>query len=84
MEGNAVGLSKKGIIVDTVAFHKFVDLNHQDSKPVHKCIKVLSGLQMISVQCLNPFRANSGKQKPYRSQMSFLYTGALYAVLIFL
>ena len=32
-------LSKKGIIVDTEAFHKFVDINNEDSKPVHNCIK---------------------------------------------
>ena len=30
---------KKGIIVDTNAFHIFVDTEHEDSKPIHKCIK---------------------------------------------
>ncbi len=29
----------KGIIVDAEAFHKFVNINHRDSKPVHQCIK---------------------------------------------
>lgn len=32
-------LSKKGIIVDAEAFHKFVNINHRDSKPVHQCIE---------------------------------------------
>ncbi len=31
---------KEGIIVDVVAFHKFSDdVNDEDSKPVHKCIR---------------------------------------------
>ena len=35
-----MGLSKPGIIVDVVAFHKFVNPEYDDdSKPVHKCIK---------------------------------------------
>ena len=56
-----MGLSKKGIIVDTVAFHKFVDLNHQDSKPVHKCIKEQK-LQLAignDEQSLNEISGNS-------------------------
>ena len=32
-------LLKKGIIVDTTVFHKFVDVNHEDSKLIHKYIK---------------------------------------------
>ncbi len=34
-----MGLSKKGILVDAEAFHKFVDPEHEDSKPVHQCIQ---------------------------------------------
>ncbi len=34
-----MGLSKPGIIVDASVFHKFVDMNHEDSVPIHKCIK---------------------------------------------
>ena len=34
-----MGLSKKGIIVDAEAFHRFVNVNHKDSKPVHQCIQ---------------------------------------------
>ena len=32
-------ISKKGIIVDVNAFHKFKDINHEDSKPIHQCIE---------------------------------------------
>ena len=34
-----MGLLKKGIIVDATTFHKFTDVNHEDSKPVHQYIK---------------------------------------------
>ena len=34
-----MGLFKKGIIVDVGAFHKFTNENHEDSKPIHQCIK---------------------------------------------
>ena len=34
-----MGLSKKGIIIDAEAFHKFTNENHEDSKPIHKCIE---------------------------------------------
>ncbi len=34
-----MGLLKKGIIVDVTAFHTFTNVNHEDSKPVHKYIK---------------------------------------------
>ena len=34
-----MGLSKKGIIVDATAFHRFVNANHKDSKPVHQSIQ---------------------------------------------
>ena len=29
----------KGIIIDAEAFKKFLDTDHEDSKPVHQCIK---------------------------------------------
>ncbi len=38
-ERDIMGLSKKGIIVDTEAFHIFANTQHKDSKPVHQCIK---------------------------------------------
>lgn len=34
-----MGLSKNGIIVDAEAFHKFTNKDHEDSKPIHKCIE---------------------------------------------
>ena len=34
-----MGLSKPGIIIDANVFHKFVNANHKDSLPIHKCIK---------------------------------------------
>ncbi len=38
-ERNIMKLSRKGIIIDAEAFHKFININHEDSKPVHQCIK---------------------------------------------
>ncbi|MDE0518017.1 MAG: hypothetical protein OXH36_00455 [Bdellovibrionales bacterium] len=34
-----MGLSKEGIIIDAEVFHKFVDQEHRDLKPIHKCIE---------------------------------------------
>jgi len=34
-----MGLLKNGIIVDAEAFHKFINTDHEDSKPIHKCIR---------------------------------------------
>ena len=34
-----MGLLKEGIIVDAEVFHKFVNKEHEDSKPIHNCIE---------------------------------------------
>ena len=55
-------LSKKGIIVDVGAFHKFTNENHEDSKPIHQCIKKQT-LQLVygdDEKSLNEIKRDKG------------------------
>lgn len=70
-----MGLSKTGIIVDAEAFHKFVDVNHKDSKPVHKCLKKQK-LQLMygdDTQSLNEIKRD---RRMFRMIASFMKKGA--------
>ena len=42
-----MNLQKKGIIIDAEVFYKFVDENHEDSKPIHKYLMQKKTLQLV-------------------------------------